>query len=454
MFRTIRPRLEALEDRQLPATLLGGIVAPVSAGAVQPDWFQTNLNDPGLRALADADYTRDGTITRSDMLGLFAQAESTGVVSSDQFHDLQALVAGAQAGYISMPDDVMHLAANVVDGNIDNHRYNYIQVPAQNTFVVSGTTGTTAGALTPGFHSIVLGNLHAGSAAWQLQDLVNKWFLGMDLPRASSTMWGFDSAASLFGNGISYTDVAGGQAQDSYLLAGLAEIAAEGPQVITDNFIDNGDGTYTVRFYNTDTSGTTTTTYVTVNRWLPEDSSGHFIYAGQGQSLSDPSVKLWVALWEKAYAEANGANQWSAGVGTFNTYAALTYPGLPLPWDGFTTAFAVGHLTGKVSVTYILNPSTDQGDFTLLVKHQRLVGLHTGDLGAPIVAKDGYFVASHQSYAVVGYDPTTSEFTLYNPWPLRDQRASRVLQLSWQQISDIFNTWGAGSYQGAPVWTP
>jgi hypothetical protein len=442
-FRTTRLQVEALEDRQVPSTMVSIIQPlPPSVGVLQPDWFQTNLKDPGLRSLADADYTRDRMITRSDMLGLFAQVEAGGVVSSDQFHDLQTLVAGAQAGYISMPDDVMHLAANVVDGNPDNARYHYIQVPAQ--MAVTGiATGST---LTPGFHSITLGNLHAGSAAWQLQDLVDKWFMGMDLPGASTTKWGYDSAASLFGNGISYGDVTGGTAQDSYLLSGLAEIAAKAPQEIRDNFIDNGDGTYTIRFYNNGQ-----TTYVTVNRWFPEDASGNFIYTGQGQSLSDPSVKLWVELWEKAYAEANAANQWSAGVSTYNGYSALNFVS-PLPPTDFTTLFALEHITSEGGWTSTLDQYGVQQLLIQDVENGELVGLHTGNLGATFATIDGYQVVSHQDYAVVGYDPRTSVFTVYNPWPSRDQRASILLQLTWQQITDIFSYCDAGVYPWTPPW--
>ena len=82
-------------------------------------------------------------------------------------------------------------------------------------------------------------------------------------------------------------------------------------------FVDNGDGTYTVRFYggsygayyNADGSigegfanGTGIADYVTVDRMLPSTSSGVFAYSNYGASLTNPNNVLWIALAEKAYA--------------------------------------------------------------------------------------------------------------------------------------------------------
>ncbi|HEX3450701.1 MAG TPA: hypothetical protein VHS97_20770 [Isosphaeraceae bacterium] len=44
----------------------------VGSASAAGDWFSQNLSDPGLRALARTDFNRDGSLTYSDMLGLFA----------------------------------------------------------------------------------------------------------------------------------------------------------------------------------------------------------------------------------------------------------------------------------------------------------------------------------------------------------------------------------------------
>src|SRR6266849_6860151 len=89
---TIRLHLEALEDRLMPTTLIGGIAVQMGP-VVLPDWFQSNLYDAGIQTLARTEYNRDQMLTRNDMLELFAQAKIDGVVSSNEFHDLSALVA-------------------------------------------------------------------------------------------------------------------------------------------------------------------------------------------------------------------------------------------------------------------------------------------------------------------------------------------------------------------------
>src|SRR5438874_1676918 len=101
----------------------------------------------------------------------------------------------------------------------------------------------------------------------------------------------------------SYTDVKQGHLGDCYLLAGLAEVAWRNSSAIKDMFTENPDGTITVRFYHlvSYTNGSTTVTadYVTVDRYLPADSSNHFVYANCHQWYAG-SAPLWVALAERA----------------------------------------------------------------------------------------------------------------------------------------------------------
>jgi hypothetical protein len=444
---TVRPQIEVLENRMMPATLIGNIGAIPTVGSVLPDWFACNLSDPAMQTLARTDYNRDLMITRNDMLGLFAQAELNNAISGDDFHDLAAIVAGARAGYLSITDDVQNLAANVVNGNPDNARYNYVQgYPQTVSFFVGPAVGTVSAASPGTFHSIALGNLQAGDPTWKLQDLVNKWFYGMDLPNALNLVngawvsfkWGFDSSATVFGNGISYADVRG--AGDGYLLGPVAALANQSPMIITENFIDNADGTYTVRFFNSDGG----TNYVTVNRWLPEDAYGHFVYANRGQSLNDPSVKLWVALYEKAFVEANAAGHWNVGIGSTNSYLSIRVRSNDL------MAVAWPHLTGSAAGVHSL-AGTNQADFTHMVDY-RLINDEVVCLGAMPSSTssteiiDGFTIVAGQTYTVLGHDPATGLFTVFNPWGLANGRADDVLNLTWQQIKDIFAQYDFGLY--------
>ena len=111
-------------------------------------------------------------------------------------------------------------------------------------------------------------------------------------------------SGSLFGtNGPSYLDVHQGDfLGDCWLMASLAEVATRNPSDIQNMFTDLGSTTengsvvelYKVRFFNSAGSPG----YVTVDTELPS-GGGYYDHATNGV--------LWVALAEKAYAQANGA---------------------------------------------------------------------------------------------------------------------------------------------------
>ena len=87
-------------------------------------------------------------------------------------------------------------------------------------------------------------------------------------------------------------------------------------------FIDNGDGTWTVRFY--DPNGAAD--YVTVNRMLPTASDGQLIFADMGSMYNNSANTLWIPLAEKAYAEWNETGM--EGRDGTNTYSDIQ-GGLP-----------------------------------------------------------------------------------------------------------------------------
>src|SRR5204863_759653 len=121
---------------------------------------------------------------------------------------------------------------------------------------------------------------------------------------------------SLFVSGAAYTDIRQGAAADCYFVSALAETALRTPSTIQSMFIDNGDKTFTVRFYHDGVAD-----YVTVDRALPTNSSGKAQYAGFGGRYDNSRNELWVALAEKAYAQMNEAG-W-LGHAASNAYAAI-----------------------------------------------------------------------------------------------------------------------------------
>ena len=72
------------------------------------------------------------------------------------------------------------------------------------------------------------------------------------------------------------------------------------PAAVEDMFLDNGDGTWTVRFYDNGVADD-----VTVNRMPPTASAGYLVYADYGSMVNNSANTLWIPLAEKAYAQWN-----------------------------------------------------------------------------------------------------------------------------------------------------
>ncbi|HEX3598650.1 MAG TPA: C2 family cysteine protease, partial [Lacipirellulaceae bacterium] len=260
------------------------------------NWFDSHVVDSALRALGHNLYA-DGKIDRNDILALLRNAEDGSVIDATEFSDLKGIVANTTL-YGTL-DYVDQLAADVVNGSVANAKY-------------QGTA---------------LGNLAAGSSSAQLEKLINKWFLGLDRPTAGGAYR--LTAGQLFVGGASYSDIHQGYLGDCYFMSSLGETALKNPAAITSMFIANGDGTYTVKFYNAGHPQ-----YVTVDSYLPTNSSGQLIYANPGTACNNAANELWTELAEKAYTQlnelgfvrpglsGNGQNNFSAIEGGY-IYAAL-----------------------------------------------------------------------------------------------------------------------------------
>jgi hypothetical protein len=355
------------------------------------DWFTAAVSDPTLRTLARSEAA-DGTLSRGDWLQLFAQVEQDGTVTATEYHDLGDLLHPSRVtssyspGY-ALSDPVRVLADKLVDGDAANAH----------------------------FQGAVLGNLHAGSSAGQLQTLVGKWFLGTDHPSAAAGTTYRQANGSLFVNGPGYADVVQGQVGDCYFVAVLAEIARWSPQVLQQMFTDNGDGTFTIRFYHNGIAD-----YVTVDRALPTTSSGAIEYAGVGGQYNSSGNELWVALAEKGYAQLNEAG-W-LGHSAANSYAAI---------DGGYSDMVITEVTNApAGWKWITNASVNDLFTAVSTGRATVLGSKTTNPGNGVIANHGY--------SLVGYSAATGKFALYNPW-------GSTVSLTWTQIQQSFNGfWQAG----------
>jgi hypothetical protein len=359
-------------------------------------WFDLNVRDAALRQLLKTDFA-DNVVNRSEMLGVFNQVKKDGTVSANEFGDLKAVANNAALfGSFTYLTD---LTRDVVLGNAANAHY-------------QGTT---------------LGNLTAGSSA-KLDKLVNKWFLGADHPLAQypGIMVTYATAAgTLFGSGgPKYTDVHQGAVGDCYFVATLGETALKSPSSITSMFIVNGDGTYTVRFFQNGTPR-----YVTVDPQLPTYAGGWFLYANMGSQASNPNNVLWVALAEKAYAQMNEAgwlrpSSWGGGV---NSYAGI---------EGGLFSDAARQIANRASSSYLVSGTSDATTLGAAVTSGKLIGFASASHPT-----DSRVVGNHQ-YVVIAYNSSTKTVTLFNPWGINNGSSyPGLLDLNLSQLKGNFDYW-------------
>jgi Calpain family cysteine protease len=227
-------------------------------------------------------------------------------------------------------------------------------------------------------------------------------------------------SGALFGaNGPSYQDVRQGAVGDCWLLSSLAELAARAPQDIRNMFTYNGTatengsavGVYTVRLF--DTRGAAH--YITVDTELPGGGSEY------DQAMGGV---LWVALAEKAYAQANGS-----GFVTTGNVGSDSYNALNNGWP----SWALQAITGKSAGEYSVNPSNiaaawNAGQLIVLCSMSN--------------PSSAYIVGSH-AYAVVGDNASARyPFLVYNPWGTDSSGWAPSLE-NGHQVYGLFNANGA-----------
>ncbi|MCW5315184.1 hypothetical protein GTQ43_15610 [Nostoc sp. KVJ3] len=361
------------------------------------DWFSDNLKDAELISLTRT-LAGDGNLSRNDMISVFRNAKDGAVIDAKELTDLRTIVSNASR--FTMQDYVRVLSDYIVNGN-----------PANQWWTGGATTRTN------------LGNLYAGSSDTQLEKLIGKWFLGTDRPNplsegdTANQNSGTNTSdktyravsGSLFQNGISADDINQGALGDCYYLATLASIALEKPSYIQNMFIDNGDNTYTVRFFNNGVAN-----YVTVDKYLPTDYFGQLTYASSGQSYDDSTNELWVVLAEKAYAQL-AESGWSRPENVSNAYGSI---------EGGWMDYVIKQVTG-LSATF-------QDDISKMTKTQLINLVNTNQiLTAGFVNGEGYGVHDGHAYTITAYNATNSTFHIRNPWGYDDA------DVTWEQLLSL-----------------
>jgi hypothetical protein len=234
-------------------------------------------------------------------------------------------------------------------------------------------------------------------------------------------------------------------------------------------FINNGDGTYTVRFY----TANGTPDYVTVNTMLPV-YQGSLFYA----MLPTNNDGLWMPLAEKAYAEwdetgNSTSTNWDGVTGAAGNFGLVTrqslYPGVYANsyatieggWGNDVANQVLDAYSQTQSLTsptaeYWWNATTAQSTqlaaqlkAALAVSTDAVTICTDYDIGDPNAASGLY--ESH-CYIAISYNTTAGTFQLYNPWGMDQPNQS----LTWGQLvaqCDNFSYVSTTSVPG-PITSP
>ncbi|BAU12114.1 unknown protein [Leptolyngbya sp. NIES-3755] len=362
------------------------------------DWFSQTFKDLGVANFVRQAYTQDGMLDRFDVINFFRTIEGGGNVTSAEFQDCQTLLQDATS--LKIPDYVTVLASKVINPNIANTL----------------------------FQGSSLGNLQVGSTATQLEYLVDKWFYGSDRPysvipalnghgeRSINYQW---ANGALFGtkNYPSITDVEQGDLGDCFFLTALATTAAHNPAAIQNMFIDNGDGTFTVKLFAEQDGTVGKADYVTVDRYLP----GTVFDGGSPQRYAyydNATVGIWVALAEKAYAQF-AEEQLSQRPVSPNGYVYNSYSSI----EGGLAYQALPAITGR-NAGYYSNYNLGNGrSGNFLPIDQIALGLSNGwsmtvgTVGQSDSTLDpSTGIVMNHEYTIYSADPATGTLWLYNPW--------------------------------------
>ena len=390
------------------------------------------MTTPWIGSLTDSSIksdltslTADGTFSYSDALKVLDDVAARGTVTTSELADLQTIAANLETqNGISSSDYVASAFYQLAEGSQANLTWN------------AGSANATA-----------LGNLAAGTTSAQLTELIAKWFLGTDLPDPTassdstqptlSPIYTSFSQYTLFGTSGSpqVTDVAQGYDGDCELCSGMIEMLQNHPDLINSMFVSDGNGVYGVRFY---VDGKET--WVTVDSELPT-YKGQLLY--NDPLLSGGNDGLWASLIEKAYAQLSADGL--IGHPSTNSYDNISAD----------TAFDVlTNLVNTNSVQYLLSSSANWNSYKNIVIEAIQAGndviLETGTATNDYTTNSAgqkLLVADH-AFAVIGYDSTTGDFIVRNPWGVEPSDTTYVTQFE-VSMADIVKVAGDFAYDNS-----
>ena len=379
-----------------------------------PTWIAA-LADPGIQADV-LSYCANESLSLSAAIHILSDIANRGTVTAAELLSLQS-IAAALNGNLTASSYVKSVFDQLVLGS-----------PMNSTW--------TGGASFP----VALGNLHIGTTPSQLNELIGKWFLGTDLPNpvlpqnfdglgASAVYPQYKALAlPLYGPaGLpSANDVNQGELGDCVVCATMIDLVVNHPNMLGSMIVNNGNGTYGVRFYLQGTAD-----WVTVNDQMPVNSSGTLVF----NNANTTNNSLWVDLIEKAYAQLSASGQ--LGHPAVNAYNNI---------NGNNASFVLPAFTGTAVSFY--------SSWSLTWAADKQIFIHDLAIGDDILLSDpepaGFnttdslgkvqLVGNH-AFAMIGYDSATGNFILRNPWGTlgsgTTQKFDTQFEVSMDQIAAV-----------------
>ena len=369
------------------------------------NWIAT-LNDASIlnHTIAAMD---DGLFSRTEILEVLESVKGGGLIEENELKDLRILVANYKSAGLS--NYIATLLDNITNGDPANQYY-------------TGRDANNNGKTT----RQDLGNLYFNSSSDRLEKLISKWFLGTDSPAVPSLYVKLDYP--LFFNGAGTDDVNQGAVGDCYFLSSISSVADSSVASIDgtvpsvdegDMIIDNGDGTFGIRFY--DNNGAQR--WVTVDKYVPGYREDKLNFA------SSDSGESWPMLIEKAYVQLNESD--NIGQDGTNRYGIGNNFGIA----GGSAGYALSHVTGqKSSYVYLDEKNTT---FT----SEKLREIIDADLpiifstSPPCQLPASYGVVCSHTYSIEEYDSLTGKYHLRNAWGFADAYVTfEALKLMGSQL--------------------
>lgn len=332
------------------------------------DWFDLNLKDSSVTMLA-RNAAADRDLSRNEMLGIFRNIQDGGLIDSIELADMNTLLNNVTGSLFSMKENVAYLTSKVVSETVVNMQASTFD------FGVMG-----------------------------------KWFLGTIAPKAEflntseNKYYSFQYqqfSGSLFG-GSSQARISGidqRQFGDCVLLASIGATFApqsgewgRSSQVVNQMLIDNGDQTYTVRFFNENKG--LQAEWVTVDSRLVTFGGSLF-----GASNQDG---LFMPIIEKAYAQWR---EWTVNDGQ---------SGWTIIGNGDYINAGLQRIVGRSAQLYW--NSTDNSGYTFEMIQQALSQGKAVSSGS--TSGLDYLVSGHAYSVTNAYLSLTGQkrVVVYNPW--------------------------------------